>query len=108
LVDSGASEIPSDAQADNRRMVSCAKAAKKAGLAMPLQDMSTQSEIILPKQTLLSQYYPNMFNPKITIPYQLSEDAAGSYTVEWHAKDDSGLKVASGIYLYRLETNKTN
>jgi len=33
------------------------------------------------------------------------ELAAGEYTVDWRGLDDSGRKVASGVYLYRLKTD---
>lgn len=70
--------------------------------------------------------YPNPFNFSTTITYQLPvwdktelavfnlsgqhiitlvsrEQAAGTYRVQWDGKDDSGLKVSSGVYLYRLK-----
>ena len=72
----------------------------------------------------LSQNYPNPFNPTTTINYQLpvanhvelsiynilgqkvatlvnKTQTAGSYKVEWDASN-----FASGIYWYRLETDK--
>jgi unsaturated rhamnogalacturonyl hydrolase len=72
----------------------------------------------------LNQNYPNPFNPKTVITYQLpsvrevelsiynilgqkvitlvsKKQVAGSYRVEW---DATGF--ASGIYIYRLETNE--
>ena len=78
----------------------------------------------LPLRYSLSQNYPNPFNPITTIRYQLSDytevdltiytilgqkvatlisktQPAGTYKVEWNAKQN-----ASGIYLYRLSTNK--
>ena len=32
--------------------------------------------------------------------------AAGHHTVTWNGRDDSGQKVAPGIYFYRLETEQ--
>ena len=29
---------------------------------------------------------------------------AGNYSVQWDGRDDRGIAVASGAYLYRLET----
>jgi hypothetical protein len=29
---------------------------------------------------------------------------AGSYATRWNGRDDAGVEVASGVYLYRLET----
>ena len=87
----------------------------------------------LPKQFTLAQNYPNPFNPSTTIQYTINqvsfgrssrlrtlltvynlqgrrvrtlvdaEQGAGEYTIQWDGTDASGDKVASGIYLYRLE-----
>jgi len=77
-----------------------------------------------PKQFALFQNYPNPFNPVTSIEYQVArasqvdlsiynilgqkvatlvseKQPVGNYKVEW---DASGF--ASGIYLYRLETNQ--
>ena len=32
---------------------------------------------------------------------------AGSYTVRWDGRDDDGTQLASGVYVYRLETEDT-
>lgn len=79
-----------------------------------------------PRRTALFQNFPNPFNPRTTIRYQIVEDgarvslrvydvrgrlvrtlvddaqSAGVRTIEWDGTNDAGAKVASGIYLYRL------
>jgi len=80
---------------------------------------------ILPTGFSLSQNYPNPFNPETTIEYTVSSAQrmtleifntlgqrvdvlvddyvnAGSHSVRWDGSDESGNKVASGVYFYRL------
>ena len=87
---------------------------------------------VQPRDTLLAQNYPNPFNPETWIPYQLNEPtavsiqiydsaghlvrtldigvkAAGTYMTRsraayWDGKNESGERVASGIYFYTLQT----
>jgi flagellar hook assembly protein FlgD len=85
----------------------------------------------LPGMTALNGNYPNPFNPETNISFSLSKHQyahlavynlagqkirdlsqgnmpAGHHVVSWNGTDDLGNKVASGIYLYKLETdNKT-
>ena len=79
----------------------------------------------LPRVLDVREYYPIQFKPSTTIPYSLPnrtrvqvevfnilgqrvttlldrEQPAGAHTVDWSGKDDSGVPVPSGIYLYRV------
>ncbi|MBN1559030.1 Ig-like domain-containing protein [candidate division KSB1 bacterium] len=78
-----------------------------------------------PAETVLLQNYPNPFNPTTTFAFDLpaathvrlviynqkgqllrelveSEMPAGSHTVLWDGRDDDGLNLPTGIYLYRM------
>ncbi len=80
----------------------------------------------LPKSYSLSQNYPNPFNPTTTIEFKVAAASrvsvdifnmlgqrvrklvdehlpAGNYATEWDGGDESGNRVASGVYLYRLQ-----
>lgn len=81
-----------------------------------------------PSTYTLSQNYPNPFNPETQIAYSLAEagrvrltiynllgqkvrslvdatQATGSYEVRWDGRDEAGRRLATGVYLYRLEAN---
>ena len=93
-------------------------------------NLDNDEGIILPQQTQLAQNYPNPFNSETTIPYRISElthvkvviynslgqrvatlldeqQSAGLYSVKWQGRNDNGRQMASGLYIYRLETNET-
>ena len=85
---------------------------------------------LAPVEARLLQNYPNPFNPETWMPYQLADGAnvticiynstgrlirtlepgykfAGGYlnkdkAAYWDGKDDSGERVASGLYFYKL------
>jgi len=86
---------------------------------------------ILPKEYQLEQNYPNPFNPQTTIEFALPDVGqvelevynvlgqkvktllnqqlpAGYHSVNWDGTDGSGLKVASGVYFYRLAADTFN
>jgi len=90
-------------------------------------DVPFDYEPILPSGYELSQNYPNPFNPSTTIQFALPKAgrtelvvynilgervttlinrrlAAGSYTLEWDGTNDQGEPVASGVYVYRLQS----
>ncbi len=77
---------------------------------------------------MLMQNYPNPFNPVTKIAYSLKQAGhysleifnlqgkliktlvnefgyPGNYSIIWSAEDDSGQKVASGIYIYTLKSD---
>jgi|GEM_PF-2685566 len=79
----------------------------------------------IPATFTLNQNYPNPFNPETAISYSLPKDSevmltvynifgqkvktlvnqkikAGYHTVNWNGTDDYGLKVASGVYFYKI------
>ncbi|MEZ5359563.1 MAG: T9SS type A sorting domain-containing protein [Candidatus Zixiibacteriota bacterium] len=84
---------------------------------------------VLPNQVQLYDNYPNPFNPVTTISYDLPQVSqvrleiinvlgqvvttlldqqveAGHHEVIWDSRDSNGQTVASGIYFYRLQTDK--
>ncbi len=82
-----------------------------------------------PPSFLLSQNYPNPFNPSTTFQYHLpqavsvklvvydvlgqeiktlvnKQQNAGTYTTIWDGTDNQAQKVNSGMYFYRISTNR--
>ncbi len=90
-------------------------------------------DLLKPGETVLFNNYPNPFNPETWIPYQLVNDsdvtvniydAAGhlvrhldlgfqttgfyigkSHAAYWDGRNDSGERLASGVYFYQLITS---
>lgn len=83
--------------------------------------------VFLPKQIELAQNYPNPFNPATTIRFGLPENGlvrlsvynilgqkvkelvngrkvAGYHEILWDGRNENGMAVSSGVYIYRLET----
>lgn len=88
-------------------------------------DIGNEGNGVLPNEFALYQNYPNPFNPNTTISFDLDRRqkielviynmlgqrvkslysgyiSAGTHRMEWDASDDTGGKVASGVYFYRL------
>ena len=84
-------------------------------------------EPVIPRVAQLGQNIPNPFNPMTTIKFNLTAEgratlvvynvagrrvrtlvdgmmSQGDHQVTWNGADDGGRPVASGVYLYRLES----
>jgi len=85
------------------------------------------SEAVIPENFELSQNYPNPFNPSTTFEFSLPQNStatfviydilgrqvnklldgkqfdAGRYTLRWNGKNEAGIPVSSGLYIYRID-----
>ena len=84
---------------------------------------------LVPLAFSLEQNFPNPFNSVTSIRYEISEEStvqlevfnlmgqrvlvlvdavqeAGSYEIQWDGKNNNGLPMASGIYLYRIRAGE--
>jgi hypothetical protein len=85
----------------------------------------------IPETFALMQNFPNPFNPTTTIRYSLPMDAfvslkvysilgqevatlkeefqnVGTFNLLWNGKNNAGVQVASGVYLYRMVAKPAN
>jgi hypothetical protein len=88
-------------------------------------EVGNESAQTIIKNFALLQNYPNPFNPSTTIEYQVPQagdveikifsingelvksfrsepQGAGQYSVVWDGKNDFGVPVTSGMYIYRV------
>ncbi len=93
-----------------------------------LLEVTIDKQGILPSEYSLHQNYPNPFNPNTTIFYELpapshvrievfnvlgqrvatlldGREEAGIHSVQWDSRSESGSKVSSGIYFYRITSD---
>ena len=103
---------------------------------LDIQALEARLAALVPKTTALLPNYPNPFNPDTWIPYQILNDShvrifiydtrgtlivslalgyqsAGYYTdrtraAYWDGTNQSGERVASGIYFYQLQTDNVS
>ncbi|HUV31438.1 MAG TPA: right-handed parallel beta-helix repeat-containing protein [Acidobacteriota bacterium] len=108
-------------------IINCPEGEGKDALEQMLASLVDRPQANLPTTMELHQNYPNPFNPATSIEFYLPDDgqvtltvyntvgqrvavlldghtAAGFTEVVWDGTDGSGHEVASGVYLYRLET----
>jgi hypothetical protein len=92
-------------------------------------EVSTGLETNMPKKFALHQNYPNPFNPETVIKFDLPKSSdvilkiynvlgqeirtlinerkpAGYHSVKWDSRNNNGVTVSSGIYLYRLKAGE--
>ena len=96
--------------------------------AVKATEVVSQNGKEIPGKFSLNQNYPNPFNPSTVISFDLPKQSqvtlvvydllgkevktlvngnvnAGRQSVRWNGDNNSGLKVSSGIYIYRISAN---
>ena len=90
-------------------------------------EITSAGNDLLPMETSLGVNFPNPFNPRTTINFQLSTESeielsifnikgekvktlidgklsANFHSIEWNGTDEYGKSVSSGIYFYKMKT----
>ena len=92
------------------------------------QNLSIEDEMIIPREMMLLQPYPNPFNNSLIIPievntnesavlvitnllgqriksFDLKKSKMGKNKIIWNTRDDNNRDISSGIYIVTLKTN---
>jgi hypothetical protein len=100
-----------------------------SGVLPPKPATAVESDVVTPITFRVFQNYPNPFNPATVIEFALEKPAdveltifalsgqtvrtlvsgnmpAGVHAVRWDGRDDSGKRVSSATYFYRLQTER--
>ena len=109
-----------------KKVVRQANNALKDGSGLKKENIEATTTALIPERYALSQNYPNPFNPSTTIVFELPEANtvtlriynikgqlvrtllnngawdAGRHSVKWDGRNQSGNRIASGIYIYHL------
>jgi flagellar hook assembly protein FlgD len=64
---------------------------------------TTQIEFSLPKESIVTIKIYNILGKEIKTLVN-GEKTAGEHTITWNGMNDNGIQVASGTYLYRINT----
>jgi len=119
-------EFPDDQLVSDSKFLLTGEQIQNKETILTKNNSTEQSETTVPKSFKLIGNYPNPFNPTTIINYTVPTtsnvkisiyDIAGSliksfysnslnagiHSVEWDGTNESGLKVSSGTYIYRME-----
>jgi subtilisin-like proprotein convertase family protein len=99
------------------------------GLNLVVTSSTSAVDEVIPRQTRILGNRPNPFNPRTTVMFELAGEttvsmaiydlrglkvrtldsarlAAGRHEISWDGRDQTGRSVVSGIYFFRLQTDR--
>lgn len=102
---------------------------KTASFSREDWEVNPANEPAVPEEFVLEQNYPNPFNPSTTISYQLPKaenvriivydlagrqvrelineyKESGSHTSQWDGRNHAGQIVATGLYIYKIQSGQ--